>query len=304
MAETAAAAAPAAESRTRRHVPPSVQQVLKLTRYQWREYVSSRRFVVLIGIVVAIGVILTAVVAHFRSTLSEPGGLLTDNLAFYGSFWGGAAGFVIVLAAVFFGGDAIAGEVQNKTGYFLMGLPIRRATVYVGKYIAALMASVCILVLFLAILLLNGLYYFGGDALPWQLGPSFLLALVYLMAVLGATFMFSSLFKTSAYGFVLTAILFLFGFTLVEDLVTALVKMEPWMVISYASGAIGDVFAPTVNWGLVGTVTTNRFTIGGGRFASVTSYTSGVAEGVVIMLAYFVLAAVAGLFLFEHEEFA
>ena len=296
-------AAPASETRTHRHVPPSIQQVLKLTRYQWREYVSSRRFVVLIGIVLAIGVILTAVIAHFRSTLSEPGGLLTDNLAFYGSLWGGAAGFVIVLAAVFFGGDAIAGEFQNKTGYFLMGLPIRRATVYVGKYIAALMASICILVLFLVILLLNGVYYLGGDALPWQLGPSFLLALVYLMAVLGATFMFSSLFKTSAYGFVLTAILFLFGFSLVEELVTSLVKMEPWMVISYASGAIGDVFASTVNWGLVGTVTTTRLGAGPGRFLTVTTYTAGVAEGVVIMLVYFVLAAIAGLFLFEHEEF-
>ena len=304
MAETpTATVAPVVETRAHRHVPPSVQQVLKLTRYQWREYVSSRRFVVLIGIVIAIGVILTAIVAHFRSTLSEPGGLLTDNLAFYGSFWGGAAGFVIVLAAVFFGGDAIAGEFQNKTGYFLMGLPIRRATVYIGKYIAALMASICVLVLFLAVLLLNGLYYFGGDALPWQLGPSFVLALVYLMAVLGATFMFSSLFKTSAYGFVLTAILFLFGFSLVEDLVTGLVKMEPWMVISYASGAIGDVFAPTINWGLVGTVTTNRIAAGPGRFLSVTTYTAGVAEGVVIMLVYFVLSAVAGLFLFEHEEF-
>ena len=304
MAETATpAAAPAAEGRMHRHLPPSVQQVLKLTRYQWREYVSSRRFVILIGIVIAIGVIVTAVIVRFRSTLSEPGGLLTSNLAFYGSFWGGAAGFVIVLAAVFFGGDAIAGEFQNKTGYFLMGLPIRRATVYVGKYIAALMASVCILLLFLAVLLLNGVYYFGGDALPWQLGPSFLLALVYLMAVLGATFMFSSLFKTSAYGFVLTAALFLFGFGLLEELVTRLVGMEPWMVISYASGAIGDVFAPTVNWGLLGTVTTTRIGGAAGRFVDVTSYTAGVAEGVVIMLVYFVLTAIAGLFLFEHEEF-
>jgi ABC-2 type transport system permease protein len=298
--QTEHAAVHPTKSRTRLHVPPSAEQVLKLTRYQWREYVSSRRFVILIGIVIAIGVILSAIVAYFRSSLSGPGGLLSDNLAFYGSYWGGGAGFVVVLAAVFFGGDAIAGEFQNKTGYFLMGLPIRRATVYIGKYIAALLASICVLLIFLVTLLLNGAYYFGVNALPWQLVPSFILALVYLMAVLGTTFMFSSLFKTSAYGFVLTAILFLFGFSLVEQLVRGLVKMEPWMIISYASGAIGDVFAPSINWGLVGTVTTTQFPPG----PPVTSYTAGVAEGVVIMLAYFVLAAVAGLFLFEREEFA
>ena len=284
----------------RLRVPPSFQQILKLTRYQFREYITSRRFVILLGIVVAIGAIVTAVLLHFRGGPAVDA-LLASPVAFYGSFWGGAAGFVIVLSTVFFGGDAIAGEFQNKTGYFLMGLPIRRATVYVGKYIAAFLASVCILVLFLVIILLNGVYYFGTSFLPWQLGPSFILALVYLLAVLGATFMFSSLFKTSAYGFVLTAILFLFGFSLLEDLVTGLVKMEPWMVISYASGAIGDVFAPTVNWGLTGTISVFH---GPRGEVLATTYTAGVAEGVVIMLAYFFLTAAAGLLLFENEEFS
>lgn len=285
--------------RTRLQVPGSVNQVLKLTRAQFGEYLSSRRFVILVGIVIAIGGILTAVVAYFRSSLVS-----SSSLAFYGSLWGGAAGFVIVLAAVFFGGDAIAGEFQNKTGYFLMGLPIRRAVVYVGKYIAALLASLCVLFLFLVILLANGAYYYGGNALPWQLLPSVLLAVVYLFAVLGTTFLFSSLFKTSAYGFVLTAILFLFGFTLLQDLVQGLVKMEPWMVISYASSAIGEVFAPTVNWGLGGTIVSTRIPTGPGRFDTVTSYTSGVAEGLAIMLAYFLITGVVGLLLFEKEEFA
>ena len=273
-------------------VPDSLQQIGKLTRYQLREYLRSQRFFALVGIIAAIGAILTAVVARYHTSL---GNLTTDSLAFYGSFWGGGVDLVIVLAAVFFGGDAIAGEFQNKTGYFLMGLPVRRATVYVAKYIAALLASVAMLALFLAILLANGLYYLHLNAFPWQLGLSVILALVYLGAVLGATFLFSSLFKTSAYGFVLTAILFLFGFTLIGDLITGLVKIEPWMVISYAESTIGDVFASNVNWGLTATVSHGPF---GAR-----AYAAGVAEGVVIMLGYLVLTAAAGLALFEREEF-
>lgn len=283
---------------TRLKVPPSLQQVAKLTRYQLREYLLSRRFVILISLVAAIGVIFTAIVAHFR------GAIISDNLSFYGSSWGGGgANIVIVLAAVFFGGDAIAGEFQNKTGYFLMGLPIRRATVYIGKYIAAFLSSAAVLVLFLLILVGNGAYYFGSGAFPWQLAVSFVLAIVYLLAVLGATFLFSSLFKVSAYGFVLTAILFLFGFTLIQTLVADLVKMEPWMVISYANGVIGQVFSPSIPWGITGQSVTNHVgPIRGG--VDITSYTPGVAEGVVIMLAYFVLTAAAGLLLFENEEFA
>ena len=278
-------------------VPTSMQQLSKLTRYQFREYLRSRRFIALAAIVLVIGAILTFVVAYFR------GSIISTNLAFYGSFWGSGADIVIVLAAVFFGGDAIAGEFQNKTGYFLMGLPLRRATVYVGKFIAAFTASVCMMVLFLVILLANGVYYFGTGFLPWQIGLSLMIAIVYLSAVLGSTFLFSSLFKTSAYGFVLTAILFLFGFSLLQDLVTGLVHIEPWMVISYAESTVGSVFSPNVVWGLSGTVS-HMTTHVGPRTVTTTTYTAGVAEGIVIMLTYLIVTAVAGLWLFEREEFA
>jgi len=290
----AAAASTVASSRL--VVPGSFEQITKLTRYQLREYLRSRRFIALAGIVLAIGAILTALVAHFR------GSLATDDLAFYGTFWGGGVNLVIVLAAVFFGGDAIAGEFQNKTGYFLMGLPIRRTAVYVGKFIAAFLAALAMMALYLAILLGNGLFYFPSSAFPWELGLSVVLAVVYLSAVLGATFLFSSLFKTSAYGFVLTAILFLFGFTILQDVIVGLVKIEPWMIISYADSTIGSVFAPGVNWGLFGQSTTTTMMVGR-RLVSSTTYTAGIAEGIVIMLAYLVITAAAGLWLFEREEF-
>jgi len=277
-------------------IPSSMDQVFRLTRYQLREYLRSLRFIAVAAIVLAIGAIVTAVVAYFR------GALVSTNLAFYGTFWGGGVVAVIVLAAVFFGGDAIAGEFQNKTGYFLMGLPLRRATVYVGKFIATFIASVAMMALYLAILVGNGVYYFGVNALPWQIWLSLLLSLVYLSAVLGATFLFSSLFKTSAYGFVLTAILFLFGFTLLQDLVTMLVKIEPWMIISYADSTIGEVFSSNVLWGFTGTVT--HTTLGSGpRAVTTTTYTAGVGEGIAIMLVYLVVTAAAGLWLFEREEF-
>ena len=287
---------PAPSPPTRLRVPSSLEQVQKLARYQLREYLRSRRFVALALIVAAIGVLVTAILAHFRTEL------VTDDLAFYGSLWGGGANVVIILAAVFFGGDAIAGEFQNKTGYFLMGLPVRRATVYVGKFVAAFIAALAMLLLFLGILLGNGIYYFHADAFPWQLGVSFVLAVVLLAAVLGTTFLFSSLFKTSAYGFVMAAILYLIGFTILEELIVGLVKIEPWMVISYASSTVGNVFAPNVNWGIRATVVTT--TIPGPNPVTATSYAPGIAEGVVIMLGYLLVTAAAGLGLFEREEFA
>ena len=277
--------------------PDTFQQITKLTRYQLYEYIRSRRFVAMLGIVAIIGAIITALVGHYR------GGLVSSNLAFYGSFWGGGAAFLVVLAAVIFGGDAIAGEFQNKTGYFLMGLPVRRATIYVGKFFAAFLASVAMLGLYLVILLGNGVFYFGAGAVPWQLPVSLLITLVYLAAVLGTTFLFSSLFKTSAYGFALTAVLFLIGFSILQALVVDLVHIEPWMVISYANSSIGNIFNSSVNWGLFGQITTTTTQVGPHRFVSVTTYTAGIAESIVIMLGYLIVTAAAGLYLFEREEF-
>jgi ABC-2 type transport system permease protein len=274
------------------NVGSSLEQVFKLARYQLRDYLRSRRYVLMMAIVAIIGVILTAVLAYFR-----PAGLIDSSAAFYGSFWGGGATVVIVFAGVIFGGDAIAGEFQNKTGYFLMGLPIRRATIYVGKFLAAFAASLTAMVVFLLILLANGAYYLGSNALPWQLGASFALAVVYLLALLGTTFLFSSMFKTSAYATLVVAILFLFGFTILQELVVVLGKIEPWFVISYASSILGTIFDNPYPAHIT-------HTAGFGRGAPVmTTYTPTIVEGVAIMVAYFVITSLLGLLLFEREEF-
>lgn len=294
MAAVATTGAGASASAGEMRLPGTWQQILILARWQWRDYLRSRRFLILSLIVAALGAILTAVVAYYR-----PEGLTASPVAFYASFWGGGVTGVIVLAGVFLGGDAIAGEFQNKTGYFLMGLPIRRVTVYVGKYLAALTAGFAIVGFYLAILIANGLFYFGADAFPWQLAPALGLAGLYLLALLGFTFFFSSLFKTSAYATVLTAILFLVGFNILQTLVAVLVGIEPWMIISYSSGIIGNVFADPYPAHIV------EQPIGTpGSGATITTYNPTLETGVAIMVAYLIFSAVAGLYFFQRKEFS
>jgi len=276
---------------------PSVDQALKLARYQLRDYLRSRRFLLMMGLVLAIGAILTAVIGYYR-----PSAFLSDPLAFYTTTWGQGVPVVIVFAGVIFGGDAIAGEFQNKTGYFLMGLPLRRPVIYAGKYFAALVASFTALVVYFLILFANGAYYFGADALPWQLGPAFALASIYLLAVLGATFLFSSLFKTSTYATLVVAVMFLFGFSLLADLVQGLAHVTPWFIISFAQGSIAQVLStdcltsPGPHSCVVG-----MDRAGNPISAMVNNPT--VPEGLAIMLGYFVITAVLGLLLFDREEF-
>jgi ABC-2 type transport system permease protein len=272
-----------------------LDKVLKLARSQFKEYLRSRRFAFVICAVAAIGVIETSVLAYYR-----PASIISNSVTFYSGGWGGTIDYLVLFAAVIFGADAIAGEFQNKTGYFLMSLPLRRSTIYAGKYVAALAASITMITLYLVILVLNGVYYFGGSAFPWQLGASFALSIVYLLAVLGSAFLFSSLFKTSTYAVLVVAVLFLIGFSIIQAWVTDLAKIEPWFLISYASGVLGDVFQTPYPAHATTTVVHGAITK---ATLTVTSYTPTIVEGLVIMAGYFLLSTVLGMLLFEREEF-
>jgi ABC-2 type transport system permease protein len=278
---------PTVQDMKRQVLPSSVSQVGTITKYEMVNYFRSRRFYVLLIIGLVISALLTALIGYYR-----PSSFLSTALSFYSGWWGMSITFVIILSGIFFGGDAISGEFQNKTGYFLVANPLRRSSIYIGKWLAALIASAIILGAFTAITIGNGVYYFGLN-IPYQLWEALLFGLLYLIAVLGFTFFFSSLFKSSSMSILVTVILFLFGFTLIEDLVRGLVKIEPWFVITYGAEIIANVF--TVPYP---TTTTTGF----GR-NMMTNYTVTIPEGITILLAYFAVTAVLGLLLFERKEF-
>jgi len=274
-------------------VPGSLAQVGITMKYTFLDYLRSRRFFILLIIALLISAALTLSVGYYRgpSFLSSP-------LSFYSSWWGMSATLIVVLSGIFFGGDAISSEFQNKTGYFVVPNPIRRSSIYVGKWLSAFVASSVTLVIYTAITIGNGLYYFPSN-IPYQFGESVLFAWFYLAAVLGFTFFFSSLFKNSSYSILVTAILFLFVFGLIQTIVAGLVQVEPWFVLSYGSQVIGDVLTPTYPPHVV----TTSFSPPGSVAITLTTFHPTIQEGLAIVLVYFAVTALVGLILFERKEF-
>ncbi len=284
--------APAAGDGALGTVPSTISQALILSRYQFRDYLRSRRFILMMGIVLAAAAILTTVVAYYR-----PVGDIDNASDLYGTLWAAGANFLIVFAGIIFGGDAIAGEFQNKTGYFLMGLPIKRTTVYAGKYLAALAASVISLLVYLVIVTGNAVYYLGTGAFsgPIPLIESFAITMLYLLALLGFVFLYSALFKTSAYAVLVVAVLFLFGFTIVQEVVIGLAHTEPWFLLSYVNST--NAYPLT---GVPAHIATVRSPIGRGTS---TVYNPTYLEGILVMAGYWLLTTIGGLLFFEREEF-
>jgi ABC-2 type transport system permease protein len=266
----------------------TLSQIRIVMKYSFLNYFRARRFYVMLVIVLIISGLLTFAIGYFR-----PAGILLNALSFYGAGWGSFASFVVILSTAFFGGDAISGEFQNRTGYFLVPNPIRRSAIYVGKWFAALTASSIMLFLFALIVLANGLYYFGLTA-PSEFLQSIAFAWVYLIAVLSLAFAFSSLFKSSSISILMSVILLLFVFNVIDTVASVVAGIEPWFSITYAAGIIANVLDPSFVPG--------PHTVGQGRFMFTTFYAS-FSEGLAIMAVYFVLSAALGLWLFERKEF-
>ncbi len=276
----------------------SLAQVGIVTKYNFLNYFRARRFYVMLAIILLISGLLTALIGYYRPVGFVGGTGVAGALGFYGAGWGSFASFVVILSAAFFGGDAISGEFQNRTGYFLVPNPIRRSVIYVGKWLAALAASTIILAVFALIILANGLFYFPGT-IPSQFVTSVFFAWFYLVAALSLTFAFSSLFKSSSISILMSVILLLFVFSVVDEVATLVVGIEPWFSIVYGAGIVSNVL--TVPYPKH--KTTSPGFGGMGRGVTIPTFNATIPEGLAILGIYFIVMAVLGLILFERKEF-
>ena len=92
---------------------------------------------------------------------------------------------VVIVIATLFAGDAIVSEFQGRTGYLLFPNPVKRWTLYLGKYLAALVLAVALLGIYYVIVVLLGLGITGGmtDKALW----SFLLTCLFAASTIAAT---------------------------------------------------------------------------------------------------------------------
>jgi len=147
-------------------------------KYEFLKHIRRARLYIILGITAlaeALVLILTPVLMHgYPESVTAMAMLLTSMTS------------LSSLGAVFFAGDAIAGEYEGKTGFLLFTNPIKREVLWAGKYIAGLIA-VSILMFFTYLIVagsLLGIYH----EVPVAIFKSFGMALYYGAAVLSTTF--------------------------------------------------------------------------------------------------------------------
>ncbi|MBN1693369.1 MAG: ABC transporter permease [Dehalococcoidales bacterium] len=143
-----------------------------------------------------------------------------------------------VIGAVFFAGDAIAGEYEGKTGFLLFINPVKRLVLWTGKYLAGFLAT-AILVVFSYIIITIALLAIYQQV-PVELLKSFGLCMLYAAAVLSVTFLFSAISKGSMGATVMT-LLFIFVVSGILESVLMATGKPYWFILSTGGDSITAV---------------------------------------------------------------
>lgn len=143
------------------------------------------------------------------------------------------------IGAVFFAGDAIAGEFESKTGYILFTNPVRKMTLVTGKYLAGYAAVALLIIFGYAIVCISLLAIYGN--VPIETAQSFGLCLLYGGSVLSVTFFFSSTSK-GAMGATVMTLVFIMVISGIVDSILMMTDQPHWFLLSTNGDSIATVY--------------------------------------------------------------
>jgi ABC-2 type transport system permease protein len=201
--------------------------------YEFLKHIRRKRLYVVLGL----ALLAELAVIIFVPLLREAGGY-PDNIMVM-AFFLTVGPSLASLGAVFFAGDAIAGEFESKTGFILFTNPVKRVTLWVGKYLACSIA-VALLMIFSYIITAVTLLAIYKEV-PFQMYQSFGLSLLFSGAFVSVTFFFSSLSKGAMGATVMTllVVLVLFGIT---ESILMFTDNPSWFLLSTGGDSIAAVY--------------------------------------------------------------
>jgi ABC-2 type transport system permease protein len=200
-------------------------------RYEFLKHIRRKRIYIILAIALlteaAVLILIPALQDGYPDSVMMMAALLTVGPS------------LAAIGAVFFAGDAIAGEFESKTGFLLFINPIKRELLWIGKYLAGFIA-VTLLMVFTYIIIAISLFAIYQEV-PVEILESFGLALFYAAATLSTTFFFSSISKGSM-GATIMTLLFVWVVCGILESVLAFTGNPYWYVLSAGGDSIALVY--------------------------------------------------------------
>jgi len=214
-----------------------------------------------------------------------------DTLESFASRFVGFANLLIIICATFFGADAIVSEYQARTGYLIFPNPIRRVSLFLGKFGASMTASILVISVFYGAA--AALSFISVSGLDKNFLTSFAFALEYMLAVMAIAYLISTLFKGTTGAIVLTFFL-LFLILPIIDAVGSTSGFRAWWSVTFSAGVMSNILIIPYPVDSVSDIPSAGITYH--------NYIPDPATSALVMLAYAITAIVISMVLFRRKE--
>jgi len=222
------------EPKNLRQLPSHTEQVGTIFKHEIRKLLRSKRVIGIMAIAFLASYALTTVI------ISNPEPSSGDDFFRYAVIF---SPILMIVAAALVGSDSLLVEFHEKTGFSLFPNPVSRTAIWFGKFLAAELIMLIILVIFF------GLFTIVAESTKHQISPAlFLVALPisFLVATMMMSFAFlvSSIFK-GPIGATIT-VLFALAVSPVVDGLIASRMVPPWFTpfSSVNSAFVALLFSP------------------------------------------------------------
>ncbi|MBP7087417.1 MAG: ABC transporter permease [Methanomassiliicoccales archaeon] len=271
----------------RERLPSDLQQVMTVAKYDVLKHLRSRR---LLGLMILEALLLGL-------TFGLPillGADAAEDPADYMSSFVGWADILIVIGATMFAGDAIVSEFQSRTGYLLFPNPVKRFSIFIGKYLSTLGIIVLMLLVYYGIAALLTLIMTGGGTVLALY--SMLFACVYGAAAAALGFLISSIFKGSTGSLVLTFFALLMILPLISQLLP-IGEIKPWFMLTFCGSVISYIMIEPYPMDSLESIP-----LGNGEFMEYWSYYPEVGVSLAVLAVYVIVCLGLGMYLFRRRE--
>ena len=190
--------------------------------------------------ILVFGIIVALILVGITAALVLTKNNILDSPTLFCEQFLGLITLLVVIGATIFGATAIVSEFEERTALILFNRPIRKWSIFVGKFAAAFLTVSAIMVFYYVFVIVACMILTGG--IPGDIWISLILCLFYVFGTVGIAMMFSSLMKKSATASILTFFAIILLFDTVASIVAAVAEIgDTWFMLNTAASSIADV---------------------------------------------------------------
>jgi ABC-2 type transport system permease protein len=220
---------------------------LKVYSHYFKNYYRSRSFYIILIITILASLITSYLTFKYSGRI---GNLLPTRLSVLSKvneeslilyLWAYIMSSLPVFSSVFFSSPAISSEMENRTAFYIFTQPVDRIVLVLGKYMAAVTASIVSILVYIFAELVSAIAVFGFvETDPFLL--SLFMLILFIFAISAFSFLFSSLFDKNMYAYISTFVTYFIIFYSVNIALSLVYSYNAFFLLNNASTIIERVY--------------------------------------------------------------